>query len=34
MRDAIAFHVEGLREGGQPSPEPSPVTATYVDIAA
>jgi predicted RNase H-like HicB family nuclease len=28
------FHVEGLREGGQPSPEPSRVTATYVDIAA
>jgi hypothetical protein len=34
MRDAIAFHVEGLRESGQPSPEPLRVKATYIDIAA
>jgi predicted RNase H-like HicB family nuclease len=23
IRDAIAFHIEGLREAGQPVPEPS-----------
>jgi predicted RNase H-like HicB family nuclease len=34
MREAIAFHIEGLRESGQPVPEPSRVTVTYVDIAA
>jgi predicted RNase H-like HicB family nuclease len=34
MRDAIAFHIDGLRESGQPVPEPSRVTATYVDVAA
>jgi predicted RNase H-like HicB family nuclease len=34
MRDAIAFHLEGLRDAGQPIPEPSDLTATYVDVAA
>ena len=34
MRDAIAFHLEGLREAGQPIPEPSELTATYVNVAA
>ena len=34
MHDAIAFHLEGLREAGQPIPEPSDLTATYVDVAA
>jgi predicted RNase H-like HicB family nuclease len=34
MRDAIAFHLEGLREAGDPIPEPSELTATYVDVAA
>jgi predicted RNase H-like HicB family nuclease len=34
MRDAIAFHLEGLREAGEPIPEPSELTATYVDVAA
>ena len=34
MRDAIAFHFEGLRDGGEPIPEPSELTATYVDVAA
>lgn len=34
MHDAIAFHLEGLREAGQPVPEPSDLTATYVDVAA
>jgi predicted RNase H-like HicB family nuclease len=34
MRDAIAFHLEGLREAGEPIPEPSGLTATYVKVAA
>ena len=33
MREAIAFHVDGLREDGLPVPEPSS-TVEYVDIAA
>lgn len=33
MREAIAFHVEGLREDGLPVPEPSS-TVEYVDVAA
>ncbi|MGI9100101.1 MAG: type II toxin-antitoxin system HicB family antitoxin [Solirubrobacteraceae bacterium] len=34
MRDAIAYHLEGLRAAGEPIPEPSELTATYVDVAA
>ena len=34
MRDAIGFHLEGLREAGEPVPEPSVLAAAYVDIAA
>jgi predicted RNase H-like HicB family nuclease len=34
MHDAIAFHLEGLRDVGEPIPEPSNLTATYVDVAA
>ena len=34
MRDAIAFHLEGLRESGQPIPEPSHLTTAYVNVAA
>jgi len=34
MQDAIAFHLEGLRDVGEPIPEPSNLTATYVDVAA
>jgi len=34
MRDALAFHIEGLREAGEPIPEPSDATATFVSIAA
>jgi predicted RNase H-like HicB family nuclease len=34
MHDAIAFHLEGLRDAGEPIPEPSELTATYVLIAA
>jgi predicted RNase H-like HicB family nuclease len=33
MREAIAFHLEGLREDGAPIPKPS-ASAAYVDIAA
>ncbi|HTD27883.1 MAG TPA: type II toxin-antitoxin system HicB family antitoxin [Xanthomonadaceae bacterium] len=33
IREAIAFHLEGLREDGLPVPEPSS-TVEYVDIAA
>lgn len=32
MREAIAFHVEGLREDGIPLPEPT-ATAEYVTVA-
>jgi predicted RNase H-like HicB family nuclease len=34
MHDAIAFHLEGLRDAGEPIPEPSDLTAAYVDVAA
>jgi predicted RNase H-like HicB family nuclease len=34
MSDAIAFHLEGLLESGQAIPEPSHLTATYVQVAA
>jgi predicted RNase H-like HicB family nuclease len=34
MHDAIAYHLEGLRETGEPIPEPSDLTAAYVAIAA
>jgi predicted RNase H-like HicB family nuclease len=33
MRDAIAFHLEGLRADGHPVPE-SHTTAVYVEVAA
>ena len=33
MRDAVAFHVEGLRAEGQPVP-PATSLATYVEVAA
>jgi predicted RNase H-like HicB family nuclease len=34
MRDAIAFHLEGLQEAGEPIPEPTELTTTYVTVAA
>ena len=34
MRDAIEFHLEGLRDSGQPIPEPSHLTTAYVQVAA
>ena len=33
IREAIAFHLEGLREDGTPAPPPSS-QVEYVDIAA
>lgn len=33
MREAIEFHLEGLRADGQPVPRPS-ASAAYVDVAA
>ncbi len=33
MRDAIEFHLEGLRAEGQPIP-PGDSSATYVEVAA
>jgi predicted RNase H-like HicB family nuclease len=33
MREAIEFHLDGLREDGAPIPPPS-TTATYVEVAA
>jgi predicted RNase H-like HicB family nuclease len=34
MREAVEFHLEGLRDAGQEIPEPSHLTATYVQVAA
>jgi hypothetical protein len=34
MRDAIACHLEGLRQVGEPIFERSQLSATYVDVAA
>ena len=33
IREAIEFHIEGLREDGLPIPEPAS-TVEYVDVAA
>jgi predicted RNase H-like HicB family nuclease len=33
MREAIEFHLDGLRKDGAPIPPPS-TTATYVEVAA
>jgi predicted RNase H-like HicB family nuclease len=33
IREAIEFHLDGLREEGQPVPPPHAV-ATYVEVAA
>jgi predicted RNase H-like HicB family nuclease len=33
MREAITFHLDGLRDEGQPLPKPSS-SAAYVDVAA
>jgi predicted RNase H-like HicB family nuclease len=33
IREAIAFHLDGLREGGSPIPTPSSIVE-YVEVAA
>ena len=33
MQEAIAFHLDGLREDGHPVPRPS-TSAAYVEVAA
>ena len=34
MREAIAFHLEGMRADGEPIPRPAAVTATVVEVEA
>jgi predicted RNase H-like HicB family nuclease len=34
MRKAIEFHLDGLREDGQPIPKPSTVAATVISLDA
>jgi predicted RNase H-like HicB family nuclease len=34
MRRAIGFHLDGLREDGQPIPHPSTVAATVISLDA
>lgn len=34
IKDAVAFHLEGIREAGETVPEPSAVTATVVEVPA
>lgn len=33
IQEAIEFHIEGLRDGGEPVPEPSS-SVEFVDVAA
>ncbi len=32
VREAISFHLEGLRRAGDPIPEPSAVGTTLIDV--
>lgn len=34
IREGIALHLDGLRESGQPIPEPAAVATTLVDVPA
>jgi predicted RNase H-like HicB family nuclease len=34
IRQAITFHLEGLREAGEPIPEPPAVAMTLVEVPA
>ena len=33
MREAIHFHIDGLRQGGEQVPEPAAVAAAVVEVA-
>jgi len=33
MGDAIALHIDGLRDAGEPIPQPSQLATAYVDVA-
>ena len=33
MREAIAFHIDGLRQEGEPVPEATTVAAAVVEVA-
>ena len=34
IREAIAFHLDGLREAGEPIPPPAAVATTLVEVPA
>jgi predicted RNase H-like HicB family nuclease len=34
VRDAIAFHLDGLRAAGDPIPQPTAVGATHIQVPA
>jgi predicted RNase H-like HicB family nuclease len=34
IREAIFFHVDGLRKSGEPVPKPTAVEATHVQVSA
>jgi predicted RNase H-like HicB family nuclease len=34
IRDAITFHLDGLREAGEPIPAPTAVATTLVEVPA
>jgi len=34
IREAVSFHLAGLRQAGEPIPEPTAVAATHVDVSA
>jgi predicted RNase H-like HicB family nuclease len=34
MREAIALHLRGMREDGEPIPAPSTVATAFVDVTA
>ena len=34
IREAISFHIEGLREAGEPIPPPTAVGTTLVEVPA
>lgn len=34
IKDAIAFHLEGMREAGEVIPEPSAIAATLIEVPA